>query len=218
MLSSGADGGIEDRRHEERAQVLRILQGPVPGLDDEVGRCLGVFDFLSPEGVVTQGLAVDDFVRVDRHEQVQNRPVARQRRHRIDPLGDFLLLAADRRSVLLFAAVLFPLQQFGRVKGRRVGDDRLGSLDDLSVPELDAVGPVVFIDEDLFDVAVEDEVHAMLFAPAVKGFGDVLRSSEGHRVGALLLEEALEDVEQVGRHGALGREPAEDAHEVDEVS
>mmetsp|Transcript_22853 Transcript_22853/g.68506 ORF Transcript_22853/g.68506 Transcript_22853/m.68506 type:complete len:211 (-) Transcript_22853:906-1538(-) len=163
-----------------------------------------------PRGMVRELLAVDDFLRVDRHEQMQDRAVARQRAQRVAPLLE-RAEARHRRVERLLRR-----QHFDGVERRRVGDDGFPRLHDFPVLELDARRAAA-LDHDLGHVRVERNVHAELRAAAVDRACDVLRAADGHAVRAPRLEEALEDVEHVRRHRALRREAAEDAHRVDEV-
>ena len=64
---------------------------------------------------------------------------------------------------------------------------------------------------------VQTNVHAELGPASVDRPRNIFSASFRHRVGAARLEEALQDIKHVRRHGALRREAAEDAHGVDEI-
>ena len=104
----------------------------------------------------------------------------------------------------------------GGGEGERGSGARLLGLDDLPVLELHADGAPV-LGEDLGDVRVHLQLAAELLEAAHHGVGDVLRAADGDGVAGAVDEEAVEDVQDVRRHRALGREAAEDAHSVDEV-
>mmetsp|Transcript_23869 Transcript_23869/g.70317 ORF Transcript_23869/g.70317 Transcript_23869/m.70317 type:complete len:235 (-) Transcript_23869:625-1329(-) len=120
----------------------------------------------------------------------------------------------QRRSSLLLGGLA---QKLGRVEGGQVGHDRLGCADLATVAKADACTPAT-LDEHLLHVGVELQGAAVLLQTTHEGVGDVASAADGHGEGGLLVEEALENVEHVRRHRALGREAAEDAHGVDEVA
>mmetsp|Transcript_4389 Transcript_4389/g.9485 ORF Transcript_4389/g.9485 Transcript_4389/m.9485 type:complete len:237 (-) Transcript_4389:281-991(-) len=62
------------------------------------------------------------------------------------------------------------------------------------------------------------QLAAVLLESAHEGASDLLGATDGHAVVRSLLEEAVEDVEDVRGHSALGRESAEDAHRVDPIA
>mmetsp|Transcript_26907 Transcript_26907/g.60151 ORF Transcript_26907/g.60151 Transcript_26907/m.60151 type:complete len:226 (+) Transcript_26907:914-1591(+) len=126
---------------------------------------------------------------------------------------------AERVPPLLHALgqLLFGPKHLHRVEGRRVGDHGLLRLDHLAVLEAHAHGPAV-LDHDLVHVGVGRELAAELLHAPDQRVGDLDGPAQRHGVRSPLLEEALEDVQHVRGHGALGGESAEDAHGVDEVA
>mmetsp|Transcript_2210 Transcript_2210/g.4957 ORF Transcript_2210/g.4957 Transcript_2210/m.4957 type:complete len:523 (-) Transcript_2210:110-1678(-) len=191
VLAWRADGGIEQRGDEEGAEVLRVLQRAAPVLHHQVRRVLDVRQV--------------EALGVDRDEEVHDCPVARQ-------LAELRAPLLDRRRQLGGRA-----EHFHSVEGGGVGDHRLPRFDLLAILELDADGPPV-LDEDLLDVRVHLQLAAKLLEATHKRLRDLFGAANRHAVGRLVLKEAVEDVEDVRGHGALGGEAAEDAHRVDPVA
>ena len=65
---------------------------------------------------------------------------------------------------------------------------------------------------------VERELAAALLERALERVRHLDGATQGHAEGDTVLEEALQDVQDVRRHRALGREAAKDAHGVDVVA
>mmetsp|Transcript_42904 Transcript_42904/g.130563 ORF Transcript_42904/g.130563 Transcript_42904/m.130563 type:complete len:480 (+) Transcript_42904:356-1795(+) len=142
---------------------------------------------------------------VDSEEQVRNGAVTGETPELVAPLGQIL------RLLLLLG------HHLDGVERSRVGYDGLPGLDDLAVLESDAGGPAV-LDDDLVDVSVHLKLTAELLESALERLPELGGAADGDREGGRLLEESLENVQNVGRHGSLGGEAAENAHEIDEVA
>mmetsp|Transcript_12885 Transcript_12885/g.43655 ORF Transcript_12885/g.43655 Transcript_12885/m.43655 type:complete len:302 (-) Transcript_12885:316-1221(-) len=137
--------------------------------------------------------------------------VPRERAHLRGPRG-------DGRRVRAGGLVRGALpEQPRRVEGREVGDDGLARAHLPAVAQAHAsrAAPLA---QDGLHVGVELQRAAVALEPAHEGIGDLAGAPQGHGEGSLVVEEALQDVEHVRRHGTLGREAAEDAHGVDEVA
>ena len=123
----------------------------------------------------------------------------------VSPLGELL------RFVLLLG------HELDGVEGRRVRDDGLASLDDVSVLE-SYPNSASILDENLVDVGIQLELTIGFLEPALDSFTQLRSSTDGDRKGGVFLEESLQDVENVRRHGTLGGEPTENAHEIDKIA
>mmetsp|Transcript_17289 Transcript_17289/g.38254 ORF Transcript_17289/g.38254 Transcript_17289/m.38254 type:complete len:321 (-) Transcript_17289:517-1479(-) len=130
--------------------------------------------------------------------------VPRQFANFTSPLGQLLPLAFLLRH------------QLHRVERSGIRDYRLLGLDYLSVLQPNTHSTSVF-DQNLIDMRVQLQLASVLLETALQGLAQLARSSDGYAESGLLFEEPLEDVQQVSRHGSLGRETAEDAHRVDKV-
>jgi hypothetical protein len=171
--------------------ILGILHRSVPVLDDQLCR------------IVDHGQV--EALRINSQKQVRDGSMAGKGSEIVSPLGQFL------RFLRLFG------HHFHGVEGCRVRDDGLAGFDDLSVLETDTDGTSVF-DQNFVDVGVHLELSSEFLETPLDGFTQLRGSSNGDRKGGVFLEESLEDVQDVGRHGTLGGESAKDAHEIDKVA
>mmetsp|Transcript_25654 Transcript_25654/g.41695 ORF Transcript_25654/g.41695 Transcript_25654/m.41695 type:complete len:204 (+) Transcript_25654:821-1432(+) len=142
---------------------------------------------------------------VDSQKQMRNGPVPRQRSQIIPPLRQPLWLVLRLRH------------QLHRIKRRRVRNHRLLRLDDIPVLQTHSHSPAIF-NQNLVHVRIQLELPSELLKTTLQRVSQLTRSPDGNREGSRFLEESLEDVQQVGRHGSLGRKAAEDAHGVNKVS
>ena len=143
--------------------------------------------------------------RVDRQEQMRYSTVPGQLPELVPPLRQ---------------PPRFPLHrghEFHGVEGGRVRYHRLPRLDDAAVLQTHAHGTSA-LDEYLVDVRVQLQLAPELLEAALQRVAELARPPDRDRERGGLLEEPLEDVQEVRRHGTLGGETAEYAHGVDEVA
>ena len=67
-------------------------------------------------------------------------------------------------------------------------------------------------------MSIELELATELLQTTLKSLAELGGTTNWNRKGCRLLKEALENVKDMCRHGALGGETAEDAHAIDEVA
>ena len=191
VLSFGANGLVEQGGDEERAKILRVLHRSIPILHDEMG------------GVLEMGQIQTSGINAE--EKMRNGTVTGQGAEIVPPLGQFLGL------------ILLLRHQLDRIERCGIGNNGLASLDDIAILKSNANGATI-LNEDLINASIELELATELLQTTLKSLAELGGTTNWNRKGCRLLEEALENVKDMCRHGALGGETTEDAHAIDEVA
>ena len=123
----------------------------------------------------------------------------------VPPLGQFLGLP------LLLG------HQLDSIERRGIRNNGLASFDDIAILESNTNGAII-LNENLINVSIELELATELLQTTLKSLAELGGTTNWNRKGCRLLKEALENVKDMCRHGALGGETAEDAHAIDEVA